>query len=130
MFVQQESEREMIDLLGRAVDNPDKVSAFLPSKWSPSKGVHITVESDGTPVSNRGWTRETLRIGVHGAQKSQVAKVMREIDGFLISPHFGHFLSIKPGMGILTVPDSKLGGFVAAATYRVAKPRIFLGGEK
>lgn len=130
MFVQQDSEHEMIDLLGKAVDKPDAVSAFLPPKWSPSKGLHITVESDGTPVTSRGWTRETLRIGVHGAKRSQVSKVMREIDGFLMSPNYGHFLSIKPGMGILTVPDSKLGGFVAAATYRVAKPRIFLGGKQ
>lgn len=128
-MVQQDSEREMIDLLAQATLQPERVSAFLPQKWSPDKGVHITVESDGTPVSSKGWTRETLRIGVHGAQRSQAQSLMRQIDGLLMSPRQGHFLSIKPGMGIITVPDSKLGGFVASATYRVAKPRIFLGGE-
>lgn len=130
MFVQQDSEREMIDLLGKAVDNPDAVSAALPPKWTPAKGIHITVEPDGTPISSKGWTRETLRIGVHGAQKSQVSKILRQVDGFLLSPRYGHFLSIKPGMGILTTPDSRLGGYIASATYRVAKPRIFLGGEQ
>lgn len=130
MRVQQDSERELIDLLGRATGTPEMVSAFLPDKWSPAKGVHITVQSDGTPVSSRGWTRETLRVTVHGAQKSQISKMARMIDAFLLSPRQGHFLAVQPGAGLMVTPDSKVGGFVASATYRVAKPRIILGGEK
>lgn len=130
MRVQQDAEREMVDLLGEAVGNPDLVSVTLPDKWTPAKGVHVTVESDGTPISSRGWTRETLRVNVHGLQKQQVSKVARMIDGFLLSPRYGHFLAVKPGAGLLVAPDSKLGGFISSATYRVAKPRIIIGGER
>lgn len=130
MRVQQDSEREMIDLLGKAVGNRDIVSATLPDKWTPSKGLRVTVESDGTPISSRGWTRETLRVAVHGFQKSKVSRFMRAIDGYLLSPNYGHFLAIKPGAGLITVPDSRLGGYVSSATYLVAQPRLIIGGER
>ncbi|WP_257202949.1 hypothetical protein [Corynebacterium cystitidis] len=129
MFFQQDSERELIDLLGRALDSPDLVGAFLPERWTPTKGTFVTVQSDGTPVTSRSWTRETLRVTVHGAVKSQVSKVMRAIDAFILSPWQGHFLSVKPGVGILTMPDSRLGGHISSATYRVAQPRIKIGGK-
>lgn len=129
MYLQQDVEREMIDLLSKATGAPEMIGVTLPDRWSPGKGVHITVESDGTPVSSRGWTRETLRITVHGKQRSRVSKTMRMVDAFLLSPSSGHFLSIQPGAGILTVPDSKLGGHMSSATYRVAKPRVIFGGK-
>lgn len=130
MRVQQDAERELIILLGDALSAPERVRAVLPEGWSPRKGLQVTVQSDGTPITSRGWTRETIRISVHAEQRSQVSKVMRLIDAFLLSPRQGHFLSIQPGAGILVTPDSKVGGHVASATYRVAKPRIILGGEK
>lgn len=130
MRVQDDAEREVIDLLGRALSNPGMVSAFLPEKWSPPKGLHVTVQSDGTPVTSRGWTRETIRVTVHGAVKSQVSKIGRAVDGFLLSPMSGHFMAVQPGTGLFVSPDSKVGGFVASATYRVAKPRIIIGGRK
>lgn len=130
MRVQQDAERELIILLGRALDAPEKVRSALPEGWSPRKGIQVVVQSDGTPVSSRGWTRETIRVSVHGDPKSRVGKLMRVIDGFLLSPRQGHFLSVKPGAGVLVTPDSKVGGHVASATYRVAKPRMILGGEK
>ena len=129
MYLQQDSEREMIDLLSTATGAPEMIGVTLPDRWSPDKGMRITVESDGTPVSSRGWTRETLRITVHGKQRSQVTRMMRMVDAFIMSPRSGHFLSIQPGAGILTVPDSKLGGHMSSATYRVAKPRMIFGGK-
>lgn len=121
----------MIELLGEFVGRPELVSYTLPSRWAPTKGVHITVQSDGTPISERAWTRETLRVTVHGQDKPKVGQLMRLIDGFLLTPRMGHFLSVQPGAGALVVPDSKVGGFVASATYRVAMPRINFprGGE-
>lgn len=129
MWVQRDAEQEMLDLLGSFVGDPGKVTVALPDGWSPAKGDHVTVESDGTPISERSWTRETLRVTVHGRDKPRVGKLMRLIDGFILTPHMGHFLSVKPGAGVLVAPDSKVGGFVASATYRVAMPRInFPGG--
>ena len=129
MRVQDDSEGEMIALLNRAFGQKI-ASNFLPAGWSPDKGVRVTVESDGTPISSRGWTRETLRITVHGKVKSQVTKTMRLVDGFVLSPRQGHFLSVKPGAGMITTPDSRLGGFMSSATYRVAKPRMILQGDR
>lgn len=129
MRVQDDSEGEMIALLNRAFGQKI-VSNFLPAGWSPDKGVRVTVESDGTPISSRGWTRETLRITVHGKVKSQVTKTMRLVDGFVLSPRQGHFLAVKPGAGMITTPDSRLGGFLSSATYRVAKPRMILQGDR
>lgn len=129
MFVQQDSEREMITLLSRALGDFDSVGAFLPEGWSPSKGMFVTVQSDGTPVTSRTWTRETLRVTVHGAVKSQVSRMMRVIDAFILSPWQGHFLSVKPGIGVMSMPDSRVGGHMSSATYRVAQPRINIGGK-
>lgn len=129
MWVQRDVEHEFIELLGEFVGSPDAVSYALPSRWSPDKGVHVTVQSDGTPVVERSWTRETIRVSVHGTHKPKVGRLMRLIDGFLLSPRQGHFLSVKPGAGVIVAPDSKVGGFVASATYRVATPRFnFPGG--
>lgn len=124
MLVQRDSEREMIDLLKRAFTTPEIVAHTLPERWTPSKGLRVTVESDGTPVTSRAWVRETVRVTVHGLQKSQVSKVMRLVDAFIMSPFQGHFLSVKPGAGLITTPDSRLGGYMSTATYRVATPRV------
>ena len=126
MWVQRDAEREMLDLLGDFIGDPGKVTVALPDGWSPAKGDHVTVESDGTPVSSKAWTRETIRVTVHGQNKPRVGRLMRLIDGYILTPRMGHFLSVKPGAGVLVTPDSLVGGFVASATYRVATPRIIL----
>lgn len=126
MWVQRDAEQEMLDLLGGYIGDPGKVTVALPDGWSPQKGVHVTVESDGTPVSSRAWTRETIRVTVYGLHKPKVGRLMRLIDAFILTPRMGHFLSVKPGAGVLVAPDSRVGGFVASATYRVATPRIIL----
>lgn len=122
--MQQDTERQIIEMLGEALGDPGRVSYMLPQRWSPKKGAHVTVQSDGTPVVSRGWTRETIRVSVYGEQKQQVGSIMRHIDSYMLSPRRVHFLSVKPGAGVMVVPDSKVGGFVASATYGVAKPRL------
>ena len=124
MAIQQDVEREIISLLGEALGSPDRVSYTLPQRWSPKKGVHVTVQSDGTPITGKGWTRETIRVSVHGERKQQVGSFMRRIDSYMLSSRQDHFLSIKPGVGVFVAPDSKVGGFIASATYGVAKPRL------
>lgn len=122
---QQDAVGEVIDRLEKVVPNPDQVVEVLPEKWNPrSSPPMVVVQSDGTPVTSKGWTRETVRIRVQARTLPQAMKAMRQLDSFLLTPGLVLLgLSILPGAGIIGGSDSLLGGFYSSATYRVAMPR-------
>lgn len=125
MWQQVDAPQMVRDVLRRHVPDPETVSATVPDKWTPSKGPHITVVSDGTPVSTRSWTREQVRVTVRAHDGHTARKIMTQIDALLLTPlAAGLMASIQAGAGIIAGPDSKLGGWVSSATYSVASHKM------
>lgn len=107
----------------RAAVDGAKVRSELESGWTPMAGIQILVVSDGTPVTDRGWTRENVRVTVHGLHETQVREVATRIDGLLLNRRHVPGVTVSPGPGLIITRDDKLGGFIAAVTYRVAAER-------
>ena len=105
-----------------------RVVAFLPDGWTPKKGVHVTVVSDGTPIDGGSWTREMVRVVVHSDNINTSRRILTEIDSYLRTPGLRGFgLGIRPGAGIIALPDSRQGGFIASASYGVTLPKLLKG---
>lgn len=107
----------------REVVDGAKVRGELEDGWTPSTGMQIVVVSDGTPITDRGWTRENVRVTVHGRYEPQVRQVAAEIDAALLNRRHVPGVVISPGPGLIITRDEKLGGFIAAVTTRVAAER-------
>lgn len=104
---------------------PHGVRVAVPPRWTPRDGPAVTVVSDGTPVSERAWTRETVRVTVHAHDIYTARRIMTLIDGILTTPSIRTMgVPIKPQTGIIAAPDSRVGGFMSSATYSVSLPRI------
>lgn len=104
---------------------PHGVRVSLPPKWTPKDGTAVTVVSDGSPVSDRAWTREVVRVTVHSRDIVSARRLMTLIDGILTTPSIRTMgLPIKPSTGIIAAADSKVSGFMSSATYTVSLPRI------
>ena len=99
------------------------VRAELPDKWVPTDGLQVVVVGDGTSIADRGWTRENVRVTVHGPYEPQVRAVAALIDGVLLNPRHVPGLALSPGPGLIISRDEKFGGFIAAVTVRVAAER-------
>lgn len=123
-WVAQDAAQLVRDMLRKLVEDRKRIQFEVPDKWTPAAGPVVTVVSDGTPVSSRGWTREIVRVTVHGSTAVQVRKIMAAIDAALITPTRGSWgFAISPGTGIIVTKDSRLGGWVSSATYNVATSR-------
>lgn len=103
---------------------PDhRVVDRLPDKWVPSDGMVVVITGDGTPVADRGWTRENVRVTVHGLHKPEVRQLAARIDGALLDRRFVPGVTVSPGPGLIVTPDDAAGGYIAAVTVRVAATR-------
>lgn len=124
LFKQQNAAHRVMEILSQAVPDEELVRAFLPEGWTPRDGPRIIVQSDGTPTSSKGWTREFVRVFCQTGDIYSARQLMERIDALLTTPGI-HRLGcpISASTGIITIPDSKLGGFVSSATYSVALPR-------
>lgn len=107
----------------RGVVDGAQVRSELEDGWTPSLGVQIVVAGDGTPVVDRGWTRENVRVTVHGLHETQVREVAAHVDGVLLNRRYVPGVTVSPGPGLIITRDEKLGGFIAAVTFRVAATR-------
>lgn len=107
----------------RTVVQGPRIRSQLPDGWSPSDGLEVVVVGDGTPVADRGWTRENVRITVHGQYEPEVRALAARIDGALLDRRYVPGVTISPGPGLIITRDTKLGGFIAAVTVRVAATR-------
>lgn len=125
MWKQKDSPSLILDLLRKASDNPELIRTTVPERWTPDKGLVVTVVSDGTPVSDRGHTVENVRVRVHGRDGPSVRKMATAIDGYLLTPRIANRPGclIKAGPGLICIKDSRLGGWQAAITYRVVTSR-------
>lgn len=124
LFKQQNAAHRVMEIISQAVPDEELVRAFLPEGWTPRDGPRILVQSDGTPTSSRGWTRELVRVVVHTTDIYTARQLMERIDALLLTPGI-HRLGcpISAATGIIAIADSKVGGFVSSATYNVALPR-------
>lgn len=129
LWVQQDAPDLMRKQLRKAMPGwEERVVAFLPDKWVPSKGAYVTVVSDGTPVDGGAWTRELVRVVVRSDNINYSRRIMSEIDAYLRTPGLRGFgLGVRPATGIIALPDSKQGGFMASATYGVTLPKTVKG---
>lgn len=129
LWMQQDAPQLIRDKLRKVLEvGSDVVRASVPNKWSPLNGQFpmITVDSDGPQRSERGTDRELVRVTCRMPDLVQSRKLMGEIDAFLTTPGF-HFLGVSisrsQGTGLITGPDSLLGGYFASATYSVGTTR-------
>lgn len=107
----------------RGVVDGAEVRSELGDGWAPNQGVQIVVVGDGTPVTDRGWTRENVRVTVHGLHETQVRELAALIDGALLDRRHVPGVTVSPGPGLIIARDDKLGGFIAAVTFLVAATR-------
>lgn len=121
MLVQKDAPLIIRRFLRDAADVP--VRSEFPHGWTPRDGPVITVEGDGTPNAERGWTRENVRIAVVASDEPTARDLAIQCDAFLLDPRNTLGLSIFPGAGLVTARDQKLGGWVAAVTVRAASNR-------
>ncbi len=102
----------------------DLICDEVPKRWSPEKSILVTVTANGTPTSNRAWTTENVHVAVRSRSKPNARSIMAQIDASMIAPReLSWGLRIKPATGLIVVPDSKFGGYVASVTYRVSTNR-------
>ena len=121
MLVQQDAPLMIRQALRGQIAGP--VRAELPDGWSPRDGPAVTVVGDGTPHTERAWTRENVRCCVYAADEPGARQLANLIDAYLLDPATVRGLSIFPGAGLVTARDVKLGCWVAAVTVRAATNR-------
>ena len=99
------------------------VRSQLATGWSPGDGVAVIVVGDGTSLSTNAWTRENVRVSVHGPVEPDVRRIASEIDALLLTPGAVPGVALFPGPGLVSDRDDSVGGFIASVTYRVAATR-------
>lgn len=109
----------------KMVEDPDTVRGTLPDGWSPQKGVIITVQSDGTQVSQTAWTEEAVRVSVHGDTKPLVRSILSNIDAQIQGTHIAlGGVSVRTQLGMIVTPSSLRGGHIASITYVIKHHRM------
>lgn len=121
MLVQKDAPLIIRRALRDVADVP--VRSELPDKWSPRDGPVIAVVGDGTPHTEKAWTRENVRVAVVASDEPTARDLAIQCDAYLLDPRNTLGLSIFPGAGLVTVRDTKLGGWIAAVTVRAATNR-------
>lgn len=124
-WVQQDATGLMLRRIRKFTDMPERIVAVLPKGWTPSQGAFVTVTSDGTPISHKSWTRESIRITVHAPDGPTARRLMAAIDGHLLQPmgQAPWAFSIRASTGLIVTKDSRVGGWVASAVYSVGLNR-------
>ncbi|EPD70868.1 hypothetical protein HMPREF1219_00163 [Corynebacterium pyruviciproducens ATCC BAA-1742] len=125
MWVQADAPQMMRDRLRRVLGTQaELIRTEVPPKWTPKNNPVVTVLPNGTPVTAGAWSEEQVIVTVHGGDGPTVRRIMAALDAAILSPlHFAG-LSVTAGGGLIVTKDSKLGGWVASATYGVRTPRI------
>lgn len=121
MLVQQDAPLIVRKALREVFEAP--VRSELPDGWTPQQSPVITVVGDGTPHTERAWTRENVRVAVYASDEPTARALAQQIDAYLLDPRYVRGLSIFPGAGLITARDQKLGGWIAAVTVRAATNR-------
>lgn len=124
MWAQRDGVAILMDVLRRGGLPRDMVRVELPDGWTRHKRPVVTVSDDGTPTTGRGWTAQQVRVTVRARDRPTAGALMRQIDAYLVSPNVRNWAySIRPATGILVANDSRMGGAVGSATYRLATNR-------
>ncbi|PRQ10632.1 hypothetical protein C1Y63_10585 [Corynebacterium sp. 13CS0277] len=123
LWAQQDAAQRVRNLLRKAFKEKERVRADLPPGWTPAKGPYMTVVSDGTPHTEPGYTREVVRVTVHAHDAPTARKLLVAADAALLSPLQVRLYRIKAGAGLIVIKDSRVGGWVASATYTVTLGR-------
>lgn len=131
VWVQQDGPQRMRELLRQVMGKSweKRVRAAMPEKWTPADGPVVTVVGDGTPVAQAAWSKEAVRVTVRAESLPRARRILSEIDAYLVTPGFRGGLGVSAGAGIIALPDSKSGGFMASATYSVTLPKQMKGIE-
>lgn len=122
---QDDAETKVLNIIKGWLNDPHIARVALPDKWSPSKGVAITVQGDGTTSTTSTMTTELVRVCVYGNQRQEVRDIIAEIES-----NFASRIYRLPGSrittqrGILVAPSSFHGGFVASVTLSVELLRL------
>lgn len=117
LFVQRDAPLDIRrELRGVLVDC--EVVETVPDGVVPTRGRYVTVTSDGTPVSQRMWSRENVRINVYASSGPEARKIASVIDAYLLNPSNCDGYKIHPGAGLLVVRDESHGGYMASVTVR------------
>lgn len=124
-FRQIDAEQLVRNNIREMVDDHEMVRDELPDGWSPSKGIVIVVQGDGTTDSQTAFTEELVRVSVHGESRPDVRSVMSQIDDNIQGNMFRLSLtSATTVIGLMVTPSSLRGGYVASVTYKIRRRRI------
>lgn len=120
----QQADRVLLERLRTVFDTPESFRTVLPHKWTPDKPPVVTVVSDGVSRSEQSFTVEMVRVSVYAESLRTARGLMEKIDSVLVTPSLrGLLCKITPATGVFVTRNSKQGGAVAGATYRVALQR-------
>lgn len=119
MLIQQDAPLAIRKELRRVISGV-KVANSLPDGYAVGRQPFVTVTADGTPHSERTWSRENIRINVYAASEPQARQIASYIDAYLLHPRHAWGFSISAGAGLICVKDDRLGGWIAAVTVRAA----------
>ena len=107
-------------------DDGTVVRTSVPDGWTPGDGYLVIVNGDGPQRSARGTDRELVRVTCRARDQWTARKIMQLIDSWLTTPGI-QFLGLSiirsRGTGIISGPDSLVGGAFASATYSVGTTR-------
>ena len=107
-------------------DDGTIVRSTVQDGWTPADGYRVIVNGDGPQSSERGTDRELVRVTCRAHDQPTARKIMQAIDAWLTTPGI-QFLGLSiirsRGTGIISGPDSLVGGYFASATYSVGTTR-------
>ena len=125
LWTQRDAAQIIRDGLRSHSDKPNLILSQVPQGWTPDDDPVVTVISDGTPVSTRGWNKEVIRVTVHARDIPTSRKLMSAIDALLLTPMaFSTLVQTSPSTGIIAINDSKIGGGLSSATYNISTSKL------
>ncbi|MGV0868689.1 hypothetical protein [Corynebacterium kalidii] len=123
MLIQQDAQTALIRELGAVVEDIP-VRSELPTKWNHKNGPAITVSTDGTPVPNRSWTVELVRVTVYAAFAPDARGLAAQLEAYLLDPRHAVGFTITSAIGLdvtRDMPDNTR--WLASFTVRAATNR-------
>lgn len=125
MFLQRDAPRAVREALRSSGAVPAGVSVRteLAEDWDVSKGVAVTVTSDGTPRHSLSTSSENIRINTYAEHQPVAREMALRLDAYILNPRNPVGFSVQPGPGVLCVRDTELGAWVCSTTVVASAPK-------
>lgn len=132
IWISRDNAAYVMKRLRKIFNENDNIRASLPDGWSPRdknkiNSPMVIVTSDGTPVTNQGFTTEVVRISVYAVDIRTARQVMTRIDAVMMTPmKMGYLTRIEPSVGVMAIKD-RSGWGLSSAAYNVTSSRVISG---